>query len=819
LSGDWIPLALPDKLKAAFPDVCVVALGGATEATIWSNYYIVQQVQSEWVSIPYGRPIQNARYYILDSALQAVPVGVAGDLYIGGDCLAEGYVGEPQLTAERFIPDPYAPPGTQGARMYRTGDRAKFFPDGVMEFLGRLDNQVKIRGFRVELGDIEVAMNRHPAIKDAICIVYDPSTSGPASGQSDKELIGYFVLQHGENLSTEAYQQYLAKNLPVNMLPSFLIRLDSLPVSVNGKVDRKNLPLPERKNAQNFSVHSNKDALQDIVAAAWCEVLGIEHVHSGDDFFSLGGHSLRATSVMARLRVAIGIDLPLRLIFEHTTLHALSAAIRNLATGDANGQELSLPIVDRTQGVRLSRAQSRLYFLHQLERDSANYNVALAAKLTGDVDLNAFSLAAQQVISRHEIFNLRISHSGELAMLMLVDTDIASVLNMDDLRHLYLDETQILGRIKELACIPFDLEQQRPLRINLLRTDDQQVFVLIVMHHIATDGWSIALFAEELLAAYDAVRQPLPAIPDMVPALQYADFSAWHEQLVEEKYQAPEMLYWKQQLANLPRLHLPTDFPRQAPSLYAGARISFVLDEQLSVMLRRVARQQSVTLFMLMLTAFEVVLRHRSGQDEIVVGTDIAGRDHPLAEKIQGFFVNQLVLRTHYSACASFSDMLEQVRQSCLQAYFHQHLPFDALVQELNPSRDAGGMPLFQHKFVLQNAPLAQMQSQHFSIHPIDLHTDTAKYDLLLTVLDESPMRATLEFSTELFTQATAENMVREFSDVLKQVAADCTVSYASLSAMLDAEGEARQNLARRDLRKSGLQRLKELRKPGSANV
>lgn len=815
LSGDWIPLALPGRMKAAFPGVCVVALGGATEATIWSNYHVVGDLQPDWVSVPYGRPIQNARYYILDADLQPLPVGLPGDLYIGGDCLAEGYVGQPELTAERFLHDPHVRPGVhdaQNARMYKTGDRARFYPDGVMEFLGRLDNQVKIRGFRIELGEIEIAMGRHAAIRDAICIVHDHNDGGPASGNSDKELIAYYVLHPGHNLGAEELRLHLQAQLPSSMLPSHFLQLDSVPVSVNGKVDRKNLPLPERKGNAHAVQQSGNDAVQDIIAAAWSEVLTVPGVHATDDFFAVGGHSLRATAVMARLRAAFAVDLPLRLIFEYPTLQALAAAVREMLGGHAP-HSAAIPVLNRAKDLPLSRAQSRLWFLHQMEPASANYNVTLAARLDGDIDLAAFQRAVQQVVARHEILNLRIQKQGQGAVMQAVADEASLAIHVEDTSLQNLDEAQIAGRLKQLASLPFDLENERPVRLSLLLNGDQQAYVLILIHHIATDGWAIALFAQELLQAYAAEVGNTEAFAE--PALQYADFSHWWEQQVEEQYLDKEMQYWKQQLASLPRLNLPTDFPRPANSSHAGARISFQLDTKLSDDLRRVARQHSATLFMLLLTVFHVVLRQRSGQDDIVVGSDIAGRDHPLAEKIQGFFVNQLVLRSNFSDCHSFADMLGKVRQTSLQAYFNQHLPFDLLVQELNPPRDAGGMPLFQHKFVLQNAPLAQLDNKHFQIQAVDLHTDTAKYDLLLTVIDEPQLRATLEFSTELFTAATAASIQREFLAVLGQVAADASISYSSLARMLTLDGTERQEAAKRDLRKSGLQRLKDLRKPG----
>lgn len=812
LSGDWLPLALPERMKQSFPNVNVVALGGATEATIWSNYHIVQDIQADWVSIPYGRPIQNARYYILDRDLQPVPVGVPGDLYIGGDCLAEGYVGQPELTAERFLADPYAHPQQLDRRMYKTGDRARFFEDGVMEFLGRLDNQIKIRGFRIELGDIEVALQRHAAIRDAICIVHDYGSVGPASADTDKVLIAYYVLQPSQFLTVGQIRQYLQQQLPAAMIPTHLIQLEKLPVSVNGKVDRKNLPLPDATGeAANLSQFSN-NPVYDMIAAAWCEVLSLSSVKPEDDFFSLGGHSLRATAVMARLRQAFGVELPLRLIFESPVLQELTQAISLAITGQAKATTETIPQLDRSAGLALSHAQSRLWFLHQIDPTAVNYNVALAARIDGKFDQTCFVAAVKQVISSHDVLNCRIAQIDGIHKLVPLD-DGGAECELPELAPTKTGTDPWLAQLNQLARQSFALANERPVKVFLLPNTPQQVYVLILMHHIATDAWGISLFAEELLQRYDELSHGRKK--NQACGLQYPDFMAWWEAHQLEHYRATELQYWKQQLQDLVRLNLPLDMPRPQTSSGAGARLSFRLDAHLSQELRRLARRQSATLFMVLLTAFEVVLRHRSGQDEIVVGTDIAGRDHPLAEKIQGFFVNQLVLRSNFSGLHDFLAMLEHVRQVTLAGFFHQHLPFDKLVEVINPPRDAGGMPLFQHKFVLQNAPLAQLHNQDFTITPLELHTATAKYDLLLTLIDEAELHGTLEYSTELFHTANAESLIREFLAVLRQVVLDVTLSYQSLSAMLSSQGQAREEVAKRELRKSGLQRLRELQKTG----
>lgn len=815
LSGDWVPLPLPERIRQVFPGACVVALGGATEATIWSNYHVVDTVDPGWASVPYGRPIQNARYYVLDEAFEPCPPGVPGDLFIGGECLADGYVGQPELTAERFIPDPFC--ALPGARMYRTGDRARFGADGVMEFLGRVDTQVKVRGFRIELGEIEVALARHPAVREAACVLHDRGQGGPAGGNADPQIVGYYVPRAGHAVTGDALRRHLAQLLPAPMLPALLVALDALPLSANGKVDRKSLPLPQPTAAGGGPAASG-DALRDMVAAVWCEVLALDAIGHDDDFFALGGHSLRATSAVARLRAALGTDIPLRLIFEQPTVRGMADALRRMAPGGRPpGDAADIPRLDPAAGLPLSRAQSRLWFLHQLEPASPQYNVALAARVSGRVTPDLLARALAAVIARHPELDTVIADREPHPVMLPAGAALPQPFRTIDLGELVplQREAEALAALTQASRVPFALERERPVRVTVVRTEAAQAYVLVLMDHIATDGWSIGLFAQELLAACEADLRDQQLPPPDGPLA--AEFAAWWDRHVHDELAPAELAYWRKALAGLQPLALATDHPRPARPSFAGARLHFALDPALSASLRRTAHRHCATLFMLLLAAFDVLLRRRSGRDDFAVGTDIAGRDHPLAERLLGFFVNQLVLRTDFGGAASFADMLDSVRRCALEAFFHQHVPFEALVRELNPVREPGAMPLFQHKFVLQNAPLAALRSHAFEVTPLEIETGTAKYDLLLTVIDEPALRGTLEYSTELFRPDTAQALVHEFEAVLAQVAADATVSYDSLCRLLDADGEERAGTARRELRRSGLQRLRELTRPGAA--
>ncbi|WP_210163286.1 non-ribosomal peptide synthetase [Niveispirillum irakense] len=812
-SGDWVPLPLPDRMRACFPGVTVVALGGATEATIWSNYHIVDRVDPDWRSIPYGRPIQNARYYILDKALAPVPPGVPGDLYIGGECLCDGYAGQPALTAERFIPDPYS--DRPGARMYRTGDRARFDGDGTMEFLGRDDHQVKIRGFRIELGEIEAALARHPDVQDAVAALHITGSGGPAGGQEEREIVAYAVPRPGTAPSVSDLTSHLRALLPPPMVPAHLLLLDGLPVSANGKVDRKALPAPRRAQAEKDIV---TDPVQELVSGIWADVLGLETVPLDGDFFALGGHSLRATAVIARLRLALGLDLPLALLFQHPNVRSLSAAIR--AQGGGNGApgtaclDGEIPCLRRDRPLPLSPAQERLWFLHRLEPDSPFYTIVLAARLAGHVDVAALEGAVAHVMARHEILRSLIVEEEGRPMLVPADPATPPPVQVVDLTASADPDGEALALAAAQTRQPFDLARELPFRVLLALTGPDRALVLVLMDHAAADGWSIGIFAAELLAAYDAGVEGM--LPDPVPlAVQYADLGAWQATRLAGGEMERQLAYWRETLACLPTLALPTDRPRPAQQRFTGALTRFQVPAAIAGDLALLARQEGCTLFMVTLAAFLTVLRQRSGQDDLVVGTDLAGRTHPAAERMIGFFVNQLVLRVDLAGTASFRDMLRAVRRRVLDGFFHQDVPFDTLVRTLNPPRDPGRMPLFQVKFVLQNTPFAALDSRHLRIDPVEVETGTAKYDLLMTLTERDGLTGTLEYATDLFTPATADGIVADMQAVLALVSRSPTVTSTDLAALLAAGQAQRAELGRQTLRRAGLDRLRQLRRPG----
>ena len=811
VSGDWAPLDLPQRLRSLFDNVEIVVLGGATEATVWSNFHIVGSVDPSWVSIPYGRPIQNARYYILDQARHPLPAGVAGDLYIGGECLAMGYTGAPELTAQRFVKDPYGT--TPDAIMYATGDRARFDSNGIMEFLGRTDQQVKVRGFRIELGEIETVLSRHEGVQNVAVIVRTSGEGGPAKGDFNSEIVAYVVPRERVELETGALLSYLRARLPAQMIPAFIILLEFLPLTSNGKVDRKALPAPvvvDRGQAD----YRNPDPLLEIVKNVWCDVLGQESVPSDANFFDLGGHSLRATSAVLRLQSALGLEIPLRLIFIHPTAASLARAI-----GDLGGQierETQIPVICRESGnLSLPKAQARLWFLHKINPDSPFYNMALAARLRGRTDINKVSQAFRAVIARHEILRTRIEERAGQPFPVVEPPDLVAPFCFEDLTEFdpVNQEAEVASRFQTAALRPFDLSVEIPLRMLVLKLSDVDFAILVMMDHIASDGWSIGVFAHEFLHFHDAAMgERGAALPEL--ASQYLDYAAWHEGRLETGVLESQLRYWHKHLAGLRELSLPTDRPRPAIASFEGGVLHFALTPIVSSAIRALCRKEATTLFSMLAAAFALVLRRRSGQDDVVFGTDAAGRRHEAAEALIGFFINQLVLRFDLAGLSTFRDVLKSVQPRILDALANQDVPFDALVQQINPPRQPGKMPLFQVKLVLQNGPFSRISSRYVQFEPILVDTKTAKYDLLLTFSGEDMLSGTLEFSSDLFDKTTAEAIVGEIKLVLETVALNPDISCAGLAQLVTVDRQMQASLTQSEIRRAGLAKLKAMRSP-----
>jgi acyl carrier protein len=657
-------------------------------------------------------------------------------------------------------------------------------PDGNIEFLGRHDDQVKVRGFRIELGEIEAALAQHPAVREGVVLARE-DTPG------EKRLVAYLVAKPEAAPSISELRNFLKVTLPDYMVPSAFVLLASLPLTPNGKVDRRALPLPERGRLElERGFVAPRSPIEEVLAGIWAQVLGIERVGIHDNFFELGGHSLLATKVMSRIRESFQVELPLRRLFEAPSVADLAQQIE-AARREAQGPWVPpLEPVSRDGALPLSYSQQRLWFLDQLEPGSATYNIPMAVRLQGALPVALLEASLNEVVRRHEALRTRFVSEQGRAVQVIAPT-LSLRLPVVDLSGLSegqreAEAHQLAG---EEARRPFDLAQGPLLRATLLRLGEPDHVLLLTMHHIVSDGWSMNVLIREVATLCEAYRRgresPLPALP-----IQYADYAVWQRQWLQGEMLAAELDYWRQQLQGAPAvLELPTDRPRPAVQTFHGARQSVRLSPELSEGLRTLSRQEGVTLFMTLLGAFQVLLSRYTGQDDISVGTPIANRHRMETEGLIGFLVNTLVLRTDLSGNPSFRELLRRVREVCLGAYGHQNVPFEQLVEALQVERNLSHSPLFQVMLVVQNASRQALEIEGLSWQPIEVDSGTAKFDLLLQVVDsESGLVGSLEYNTDLFEAATIQRLLGHWQMLLEGIVADPAARLSSLPLLTEAE-------------------------------
>jgi amino acid adenylation domain-containing protein len=784
LSGDWIPVTLPDRVRAAFPLAQVTSLGGATEATVWSNWYPVGAVDPSWPSIPYGRPIANARYHVLDAGLFPSPVGIPGDLYIGGDCLCTGYAHQPDLTAESFLPDPFA--GTPGARLYRTGDRARTFTDGNLEFLGRVDQQVKIRGFRIELGEIEVALARHPGVREAVVLAREDVPGDP-------RLVAYIVPRDGATGPDAAeLRDLLRRGLPDYMIPSTFVELAALPVTPNGKLDRRALPAPRWDHAEGEEVVPPATPTEIALAALWREVLSVERVGRFDNFFDLGGHSLLATQLVARLRAAFGTEVALRTIFQSPVLADLAAALdaEPAAASPARGARPEIRPIPRDGELPLSASQLRQWFLVQLEPESAGYNLPIHLRFEGPLEPQVLAAALGEIVQRHEALRTTFVAAGGRPAAVISDR-VELPLPLADLTA--LPETLRGAETRRLAAAelgrPFDLTAAPLLRVLLLRLAPGDHLLAGTFHHIVFDGFSLGVFLRELAALYAAHAagrpSPLPPLP-----IQYADYAAWQRDWLESPALGAEIAHWKERLAGAaPVLHLPTDRPRPAVQTHHGNLLPLDVPPGLGAALKGLAGREAVTLFMVLLSGYATVLARYSGQDDFNIGTFVANRRWEVLERLIGFFVNTVVLRADLSGNPTFRELLGRVRDMTLDAFEHQEVPFERLLEELETERDLSRTPLFQVLFGVQNFAVPTLETGGLTVHMTGADEDDRTHtDIAYWMWEEDgDLTGWVQYSTDLFDVATMVRLFRHMATLLTAGAADPRLRLSELP-LLPAE-------------------------------
>ncbi|MET5509746.1 amino acid adenylation domain-containing protein [Serratia marcescens] len=771
-SGEALPATLVAEFYRRLPQAELHNLYGPTEAAVDVTAWHCSR-EADRVSVPIGRPIANTRIYLLDERGQPVPLGAVGELYIGGVQVARGYLNRPELTAERFLSDPFAP----GGRMYRTGDVARYLANGDIEYLGRNDQQVKIRGFRIECGEIEAALATHPAVREA---VVDARAVG-----DDKRLVAWVVpaADVAEETLAGALRQHVSAALPDYMVPSAWVVVAALPLSPNGKLDRRALPEPQGAQSQ-AAYEAPQGEHETLLAAIWRELLNVERVGRHDNFFELGGHSLLAVRLTNRLQ-QMEWQLPLQVLFANPTLLALAQQLRR--TDEALPPIEAMP---RGAALPLSFAQQRLWFLTQLEGLSETYHIPLALSLRGELDLPAWRQSLDALYARHEALRSRFVTVEGQPQAHILPAD-ALPLTVHDLRGRQDAQSQARQLAQRLTEAPFDLTQGPLVRAALIRLADEEHLFLLTCHHIISDGWSTGILLRDLGALYGALRRgdadPLPPL-----TLQYADYAAWQRRYLTPERLAAQAQYWRETLSDAPALlTLPTDRPRPTVQSFSGGEVPIAIDAELTQALRQFSRQHGGTLFMTVLAAWSLVLARMAGQQELVIGTPEANRGRLETESLVGFFVSTLALRIDLRDDPDLPTLIARIRHAVLAARENRDLPFEQVVELVNPPRHLGYTPLFQVMLAWQDGSVRDISLPGLQAESAELGYQIAKYDLTLDLAErDEQISGTLNFATALFDRATAERYGVYLVQVLRAMATNATQPASHLDLLPAAERE-----------------------------
>jgi amino acid adenylation domain-containing protein/non-ribosomal peptide synthase protein (TIGR01720 family) len=773
-----------DQLRSYIPEgfpIEVVNHYGPTENTVVTTFYRVPQKSGPATMPPIGRPIANVETFVLDRHLQPVPPGVAGELYVGGVGLALEYYQKPEQTAERFIPHPFR--RESGELLYRTGDLVRQLPDGNLEFLGRIDQQVKLRGFRIELGEIEAALLKHLHVFEAVAAV-------KTGDHQEPQLVAYVVTDQQE-LSSEELTDHLKKWLPSYMIPTRFIQLDQLPLTPNGKIDRNALPQPI--DDEPTTIEEQHTPIAEIIHGIWCEVLQRDQIASHQSFFQLGGQSLLATQAVVRINDAFGIVLPLRIIFDYPTIALLEKEITSRLK--EKNQSVLPPIqrADEQQEVfPLSYAQQRLWFLQNLIEQKDVYHIPFAIRLQGSIHHSLLKKSWEALLERQSLLRTSIfEQDGEAKQ--RIKPVAENWWEIRDLRQWQNPIDQAMAEIKQDAKRAFSLTNDSLIRVKLFLIDERESLLYVNMHHLISDGWSLRILLDELFTIYQALcNEEQPALAEL--PVQYTDYVMWQRQWLQDKQWEKQLAYWKQQLAEVPVLQLPTDYPRPAEQTFHGATYRFHLANELVEKARKLSQQEGVTLFMTMLGAFQTLLSRYSGQEDLAVGSPIANRSIEEIEGLIGFFVNTLVFRTDLSGNPSFRQLLSRVREVSLEAYAHQDVPFEKIVDELQLRRNLSHSPLFQVMFALQNIPLDLPELPDLQLNWVDVPQEVAKFDLTCNMMEESDgIVVDLEYNTDLFSEETITRMADHFTLLLTQMLEDPDRPVQEIPLLLERERQCLQ--------------------------
>ncbi|QUI24146.1 amino acid adenylation domain-containing protein [Vallitalea pronyensis] len=734
---------------------------GPTETTVTSIQLLVKDMDKGLSQLTIGKPIGNTKVYILNKEHKALPIGVPGELCISGEGVARGYLHRPELTKEKFVDNPFIP----GDRMYKTGDLARWLPDGNIEFLGRIDHQVKIRGYRIELGEIEAQLIKHEKIKEAV-VLAKKDESG------NKYLCGYIVVE--EALKVQVLREHLAKELPDYMIPTSYVELDKMPLTASGKIDRKVLPEPDGDMNTGVAYVAPENKTEERLVEIWQDVLGIEKAGIKDNFFELGGHSLKATSLVSKIHKVFNVEVPLREVFKKPTVKELAIFIKSTE----ESLYASIEPVEKKAYYELSSAQRRLYVLNQLEGAQTSYNMPGVMEIEGSLDKGKLEEAFKEVIRRHE--SLRTSFEvvdGE--PVQMVHSEAEFTIDYEEVNETEIDE-RIKGFVKA-----FDLSKAPLLRMGLLKVQKNKHIMLFDMHHIISDGVSINVLIREFTQIYEGKKFPELKV-------HYKDYSTWQNKLLKSDDMKKQEEYWINQFrGEVPVLSMPTDYPRPSVQSFEGDRIAFEIGQKLTRKLETIAKETETTMYMVLLAAYNTLLYKCTGQEDMVVGSPIAGRPHADLEHIIGMFVNTLAMRNEPRGDKSFKELLRKVKENALKAYENQDYQFEELVEKLDLKRDMSRNPLFDTMFVLQNTGSMAIEIQDLSFKPYPMENNISHFDMTLSGEErDGKVYFDLEYSTRLFRKATIERFAEHYRNILKKIAENMDVKLSEIDMMSPQERE-----------------------------
>jgi amino acid adenylation domain-containing protein len=793
IGGEALSVAHVQRAISLLPATQIINGYGPTEGTTFTSCYrIPRQVDRSVNSIPIGSPISNTEVYLLDKHLQPVTIGSPGELYTGGDGLARGYLNRPELTAEKFLPNPFSEPGS---RLYRTGDLARYLPDGNIEFLGRIDNQVKIRGFRIEPGEVEAMLTQHPSVQQVVVLARE-DTPG------DKRLVAYAVPDQDATPAVSELRSFLKSRLPEYMVPSTFVLLDRLPLTPNGKIDHAALPVPEKKSPElERNYLSPRTPLEEALTKMWSNVLGIPRVGINDNFLELGGHSLMATQLICRVRDTFQVELPLDSFFNSATVANLAQIIENDKLRTNGLQFTAIHPVPCGGDLPLSFSQRRVWFLQQLEPENVSYHFQVIFRLTGILNIPVLERSLSEMVCRHEILRTTFPAINGRPVQVIHDAPPfrLPVVNLQPLPEAER-EAEVQRLIKKEIQRPFNLNQLPLIRWTLLKLSENEHLLVHVEHHLLHDGWSFNVFVRELMELYKAFSagnpSPLPKMP-----IQFVDFALWEQEWLQSEAAKEQLAYWKGKLTGHSFLELPSDRPRPAVQSFRGAAPRMDLPLNLCAELRSLSRRENVTLFMTMLAAFVTLLHRYTGQVDFCVGSGVANRRWRETEGLIGMIINNIVLRNDLSGNPTVRELLTRVRDTTLEAYAHQDLPFDKVVEALQPKRELSHNPLFQVIFGFHDAPMSDVELPGLDVNlVVGLSNGSAKFDLNVIVIPHSNQHLgrsrgetdglTLlwEYNTDLFDEATMTSMIGHYQRLLESMVADPERRISDFPMLTEAE-------------------------------